>query len=116
MLDQLNRNTPAWWESRGNGHFQQGLTEFGSSGDDRLAGTAQEDYLIGGDGADFFYPGPGNDGVNGGADDDVVLFSGNYSDYTVTAEGNGYRVAGPDGSDYVYEVEVLQFIDSQVIL
>ena len=37
--------------------------------------------------------------------------SGAASDYSVVAEGDGYRVDGPDGSDFVIHVEQLSFDD-----
>jgi Ca2+-binding RTX toxin-like protein len=83
----------------------------GTSANNTLAGTAAEDFLIGSDGDDLIYAGPGDDGINGGAGEDVAMFRGNRSAYSVSPEGDGYRVIGSDGSDYVYAVEMLYFQD-----
>lgn len=111
FLEDKNRTITAWWESRGGAHFQQGRVVKGNSANDTLAGTPAEDFLLGGDGDDVLYPGPGDDGVNGGAGEDIVMLRGKSSAYSVTSEDGGYRIVGPDGSDYVYAVESLYFED-----
>lgn len=112
FLDTKNTQTPGWWESRGGSHFQQGRVVMGNG---TVAGTNQEDYLIGGSGNDSLYPGPKNDGVYGGAGVDTVLFTGAYSAYTVRANGLGYTIVGPDGSDYLRLVEQASFSDGTLI-
>jgi len=116
LLESLNSSSEAWWESRGGQHFQQGLISYGTESADTLVGTPSEDYLIGSDGNDTFYPGLGNDGINGGAGNDIVLFKGNLSDYTYFVERDGYRIVGPEGSDYIFDVEELQFEDSKLLV
>jgi hypothetical protein len=115
LLEELNARTPAWWEDRGGDHFRHGRIVEGSATDDTLAGTAAEDFLVGGGGADIIYPGPGDDGVNGGRGEDRVLLRGDRVRYSVEPEGDGYRVVGPDGSDYVHAVELLCFEDGTVL-
>ena len=110
-LTSKNNTTLAWWESRGGDQFRHGRRVTGTSPNNTLAGTAAEDFLIGNDGDDLIYAGPGDDGINGDAGEDVAMFRGNRSAYSVSPEGDGYRVLGPDGSDYVYAVEILYFED-----
>ena len=56
----------------------------------------------------------GNDTIRGGSGVDEVQLRGTKAQYTVTAEGAGWRVidsiAGRDGSTYVESVEVLRFL------
>lgn len=96
--------------------FLQGVTESGSAGDDILFGTRQEDFLLGSDGDDLLIGGDQDDGLNGGDGFDVALFSGNRSDYTIVADGNGYTVTGIDGVDFIINVEALEFQDGESIL
>jgi len=81
----------------------------GGSADDTLTGNAIANMLTGG---------AGDDAINGGGGDDIAVFSGDYSDYTVIANGNGsYTVtdnAGNDGSDTLTSIELLRFRDRDV--
>jgi len=114
-LFNKNSEDGAWWEDRSGTEFQNGRTVIGTNSDNVLSGTIVEDFIMGGAGEDVIYPGEGNDGINGGADEDVVMLRGSQSDYTVTLEGVGYRVVGPDGSDYMYAVEILYFEDGSTM-
>lgn len=109
VLDNYNETNVVDWEAREGTHFQQGVTLFGDASDEVLTGTIQEDYLLGGDGNDLLVGGRGNDGLNGGAGEDEVLFNGAREDYSVMQEGNGYRIQGLDGSDFIINVEWLTF-------
>ena len=112
LLDQLNQSTTNWWnETRATDAFTHGVQQTGSDTTDTLVGTGGVDYFVGKGGDDTFYPGPADDGVNGGDGSDTVLFTGTKNQYTITPKGSGYQVIGPDGSDYVYAVEMLQFSD-----
>ncbi|MEB8385783.1 right-handed parallel beta-helix repeat-containing protein [Rhodobacteraceae bacterium KMM 6894] len=64
-----------------------GLNITGSDGDNMLIGTAFNDAIEGGDGADVLTGGGGVDIIDGGADFDTVTFDGNRVDYTVTWDG-----------------------------
>ena len=87
----------------------------GAAGNDTLVASGGNDTLTGGPGDDFLSGGPGNDIVNGGDGADSAAFSGLRSAYTLTAlTGNGVRVAGPDGTDTVSNVETLVFDDASV--
>lgn len=114
LLDKLNASTPAWFENRGGIRFQQGYITTGGVGDDIIVGSIKQDNLIGLAGDDVFYAGSGDDGINGGNGTDTVIFKGNKSQYTITPNSKGYNVTGPDGRDYVFDVEILQFDDGQI--
>jgi len=99
-----------WWEEAEGGEFrQQGVIETGTAQADMMIGTSQEDYLMGMDGDDTFVAGAKNDGINGGAGTDRVVLSGTSADYTLREEGDGYRITGIDGSDYLFDIEELAF-------
>jgi Ca2+-binding RTX toxin-like protein len=51
----------------------RGLAEFVRQGDDRILGTANRDYLVGGDGDDIFIAGLGRDVMNGGRGNDTLI-------------------------------------------
>jgi Ca2+-binding RTX toxin-like protein len=80
-----------------------------------MVGTVQEDYLMGGDGNDVFVAGRGNDGTNGGKGIDRLVVSGVPSDYILHVEGRGYQLIGPDGNDYLVNVEEIAFEDGRII-
>lgn len=111
LLEELSQTSERWWDDAGGEQYQQGLIAEGTEEGDILAGTSQEDYLIGHGGDDVFIGGAGNDGINGGDGIDRVRLSGLAAEYSVVAEGDGYRVDGPDGSDFLIHVEELSFDD-----
>lgn len=115
MLDTLARTVSPWWEAEGGEQFQQGVTARGDAGDDVMVGSFQEDYLAGLEGDDVFLAGRGDDGINGGAGTDRLILSGKASQYSIRAEGAGYRIDGPDGSDFILDVEELEFESGQVV-
>ncbi len=115
FLEELNRTGDVTWEDRGGEHFQQGVIKHGDETDEVLIGTNQEDYLIGRDGDDILVGGKGDDGLHGGDGDDIAILSGSANDYTIAREGEGYRIDGLDGSDYLIDVERLQFENGQIV-
>jgi hypothetical protein len=115
LLSDLNAATPAWWEDRGGEHFQQGVTTIGDATDQRLTGTSQEDFLVGGGGDDTLVGGRGDDGLHGGSGTDQVVLSGRSADYVIAADGTGWRVTGPDGTDRVVAVESFLFQDGTTL-
>ncbi|WP_262386610.1 calcium-binding protein [Roseobacter fucihabitans] len=116
-LEELNRDTTEWWaDDRDGSQFQQGLVNDGSQNADLLIGTNKNDYLLGMAGDDILVAGEGNDGLNGGDGLDRAVFAGAFSDYTVRAEGDGYRVEGPDGSDFLINIEELAFANEQLVI
>lgn len=109
FLWEQNANEAAWWEDRGGEHFQQGVIETGTEGEDLLIGTNQEDYLAGGEGDDYIVAGIGNDGVNGGEGADTVLLVGSRSEYDIYREGDAMIFRHEDGTDTVLNIEYVEF-------
>ncbi len=57
--------------------------------------------------------GGGNDTIDGGDGDDVSVYSGDKSSYTITDNGDGTKtVSGADGTDTLSNIEFLQFTAS----
>ncbi|OCX66411.1 hypothetical protein BFP70_05150 [Thioclava sp. SK-1] len=116
LLEELNAIAEPWWDANGGEQYMQGVVRIGEDGDDLIAGTVEEDYLTGGAGNDTIIGGEGNDGINGGAGTDRLILAGTLDDYTITVEGEGYMVVGPDGTDYIYDVEELEFSGSGAVM
>jgi hypothetical protein len=116
-LMQLNSTTTPWWEGAKGGEFrQQGVTKYGGALSEMMFGTSQEDYLMGGDGHDTFFASSGNDGINGGKGNDRFALSGSPLQYAVQPEGEGFRVTGPNGDDFIILVEELAFGNDGVLV
>lgn len=116
LLVALNKATPPWWDGAKGGTFrQQGVTTWGTVGVDVLVGTDQEDYLMGGRGDDVFAGGLGDDGINGGPGFDRVELTGDPSQYTMQVDGDGYRLNGPEGRDFIIHIDALTFEDGRQI-
>ena len=115
-IEELNSATVPWWtDDVDTTTYQQGVISDGTEAADMLVGTGKTDYLLGMDGDDILVGGEGNDGLNGGGGVDRAVFSGAFDDYIIRAEGDGYRVDGPDGSDFLINVEELAFENNQVV-
>lgn len=118
-LYQTSEEVDQWWDGAEGGEYhQQGVTEDGTEGDDVLIGTNQEDFLIGQAGNDILVGGAEDDGYNGGSGIDTVVLSGTLTDYIVYREDDGFKVAhkGGYGTDYLVNVEQLQFEDGSIAL
>src|SRR5262249_10273716 len=89
---------------------------YGGAGNDTLSGGDGIDVLNGGDGNDQLAGGVGNDTLVGGAGFDSAIFSGNKSSYTISRAGLTTIVSGPDGTDTLLSVEMLQFADGSISL
>jgi hypothetical protein len=101
----------SWWGEGGGPQYLYGVSVSGTEGPDRLTGTDEEDYLLGHGGDDVFVASPGDDGINGGAGTDTYVLPGPRSDHRIEREGAGWRVTGPMGSDYLFDVEIVEFGD-----
>jgi hypothetical protein len=78
----------------------------GGPGNDRFMGSPADNVFIGNH---------GDDTIDGGAGTDMAIFSGQRSQYTLTAlSDHGVKVAGPDGTDVLKSVERLKFDDQTV--
>lgn len=89
----------------------------GSGLSDVLIGIDGNDTLQGLDGDDLLNGAIGDDNIDGGNGTDTAYFSGNRSDYIVTAVSGGFTVAdtrsgsSTDGTDVVVNVELFRFAD-----
>jgi Ca2+-binding RTX toxin-like protein len=79
----------------------------GGSGDDQITGGVFDDFITGG---------AGNDTLNGGGGFDVAFFAGEKDNYTITPIGNAFEISGPDGTDTLSNIELVQFDDDNVEL
>jgi serralysin len=73
---------------------------FGGVGNFTGTGNSLNNLIMGGAGDDVLRGGGGNDQIQGGLGHDRLVLRGVQSDYTITAEGAGWRIvdstAGPD--------------------
>ncbi|MCS6622546.1 Ig-like domain-containing protein [Roseibacterium beibuensis] len=80
------------------------------------SGNALNNTITGGALNDILRGGGGDDVIDGGLGTDEVQLRGVSSDYTITAEGSGWRivdsVGGRDGSTFVTSIEVLRYADN----
>ena len=81
-----------------------------------LVGSEAADTLTGGNGNDSFEGEAGNDSINGGAGTDSVHYGGNRASYTISTNGNGTTISGPEGSDTLVSIERAVFADQTVTL
>ena len=109
LLHQLNRTEPSWFGDGGGTRYQQGVIRIAGDGGETLTGTGKTDFLVGGRGDDTFISGTGHDGINGGGGNDTVVLAGTATAYTLVREGRGYRLTGPGTSDFLINVESLEF-------
>ena len=110
-------------------------TLIGGDGNDALSGSDGNDTLNGGDGNDTLTGSDGNDVLNGGAGDDTLaggsgtnildggdgtdtaVYSGNFTDYSITANADGsYTVTGASSTDTLTNIEQLQFAHRTISL
>ena len=92
-----------------------GQTLTGRAGGDILVGNMGGDHLNGGAGNDVLIGNTGNDSINGGGGYNTAIFNGDLGDYAIKQNGGTTTVKGPDGTDTVQKVQVLQFEDAQVL-
>ena len=89
----------------------------GSKFNDTLTAAPGGSHIDGGAGNDTLVSGPGDDSFEGGAGIDTAIFSGAYDDYVVDRHNTATTttVTGPDGADFLSNVEILKFTDEQVV-
>ncbi|WP_157961424.1 calcium-binding protein [Microvirga flavescens] len=88
----------------------------GNDAANTLIGNGGNDTLDGYDGDDLLSGGAGNDLLVGGAGSDTAVFTGKFSDYTITVvAGAGIKITdnrtSGDGADYLGGVEFALFSD-----
>jgi Ca2+-binding RTX toxin-like protein len=98
-------------------------TLYGGADRDQLSGGADNDALYGGDDSDVLHGDGEDDSLTGGAGDDKIygdtgtdtaIFSGGFSNYTVTYDqlNSSFTIVSlVDGTDIVTSVESFQFSD-----
>ena len=96
---------------------------FGGTGSDVLFGGAGNDNVRGEDGVDILIGGTGDDTIVGGSNVDTLILSGNFADYAmfrypteIFGSVGAFSITGPDGSDFVQDVEFVQFDDRTIRL
>lgn len=110
-VEDLAARAAPWWPAEAGPHYRQGILARGTGAAETLAGTVEEDYLLGGAGDDILIPGPGDDGINGGGGHDRAVIGGRAEDWQIRSEGAGLRLTGPEGSDFLVDVEEIAFDD-----
>ncbi len=84
----------------------------GGSGNDRFTGDGAVNRLEGAGGNDTLQGGGGGDTLDGGSGVNTAVFSGQRAQATVTRNSDGsIAVAGPDGTDRLHNIRLLQFED-----
>ena len=88
--------------------------------DANLTGNGYGNVLTGNNGMNSIKGGSGDDRIDGGDGDDTAVYSGIYSEYTVSKDSGTATVhdtaSGRDGTDTLINIEMLQFRDRQVYL
>ncbi|HVZ45659.1 MAG TPA: hypothetical protein VHA82_17765 [Ramlibacter sp.] len=95
------------------GSFSFNDTIVGSGGANAIDARGGDDSIVGGDGNDTLTGGPGNDTIDGGNGTDTAVFGGSFASYSITFDEAHQQlvVSGPDGTDRLSNVEMLQFDD-----
>ncbi|MBJ6125833.1 right-handed parallel beta-helix repeat-containing protein [Microvirga splendida] len=107
LLDPANPGDPLTkWAKDGAGNQLNNLI-IGNSTDNKLYGYGGNDTLLGG---------AGNDTLDGGEGNDVVQLSGNRASYAISGTlANRTIAGGPEGTDTLLNIEVLQFKDGSLV-
>jgi uncharacterized delta-60 repeat protein len=87
------------------------LWMIGGTSAETLIGGGGQDTLSGSGGDDVLRGNAGDDLIDGGVGSDTAIFSGNYASYTITEGVGELTIAGPDGTDTLRNINVLQFND-----
>ncbi|MFN3826116.1 MAG: cadherin domain-containing protein [Micavibrio sp.] len=85
----------------------------GGAGNDTLQGGVGNDTIYGDDDNDIINGGGGNDILNGGAGNDTAIYTGSWSNYTISLNAGIYTIihnsSGTDGTDTATLIESFQF-------
>jgi Ca2+-binding RTX toxin-like protein len=91
----------------------------GGIGDDIIQGGQDDDVISGGTGNDVLKGDQGDDRIEGGDGIDIAEYSGNFADYRLIRTETGVLIrdtkTGRDGSDFLVDVEKLNFADISAI-
>ncbi|WP_316860904.1 DUF4347 domain-containing protein [uncultured Cohaesibacter sp.] len=107
-------------DANSNSYVESFSIDIGTDGADSLSADSSNDsVLYGFDGDDTLTSGGGDDLILGGEGDDTVVFTNDYSDYTINYDSEtGYIIVtdntGDDGTDYLTGVDYLQFADQTI--
>lgn len=87
----------------------------GTAGEDTITGTSGDDIIDALAGSDSINGSAGNDTIDGGDGDDIMIYDGDFADYTVTGNADGtITVAKPDGfADQLTSIESFWFNGDQ---
>lgn len=86
-----------------------------------IKGGAQANAITGTVNADIFQGGGGNDMIRGLGGTDIAVYAGARIDYAATKNQDGSiqlidnRGGSPDGTDQLYDVEILRFADGDYV-
>lgn len=89
---------------------------YGGKGNDGLVGGAADELFLASEGNDAISGGAGNDRIYGGAGTDKALFAGLRSESTLNNNAGVLQVNGVNGQDVLVDVERLVFTDTAVAL
>ncbi|HSH88335.1 MAG TPA: Ig-like domain-containing protein, partial [Ramlibacter sp.] len=82
------------------------------AGIEQVRGSSFGDSITGDAGDNTLQGGAGNDTLDGGGGTDTAVFTSNFAVNAITAgSGTDFVVTGPEGSDTLRSIEVLQFAD-----
>lgn len=82
---------------------------------DILTGLQSDDIILTGGGDDQISGGSGNDRIDGGSGHDILYASGTAAAYRLLTSGDDFILKGPDGSDWLTNVESIRFSDGRVL-
>lgn len=101
----------------GDVHFGGGV-QFSNPGNDTYDNTNGETRgtVFGFGGNDRFFTGAFDDHLDGGAGNDIAIFTGNFADFTVRESQVGHFTITGAGTDTVVGIEILRFADIDVRL
>lgn len=110
-LEGLRSDNPDYLDGRQAADFDQGLTEFGTPGDDSFFGTGEEDFFIGHEGNDLFdlRTTASNDNIHGGLGIDRVLLTGTTADYSFEQTEGGVFISSIASNTRIFAVDVEEF-------